>query len=86
MLEKFNNINEVLAKIVEKEDDWFKEETKTLNENISYTYSEDYSEEDEELSATLNIIWNDESYTFERTGYRNISYERWIDNTWYNWE
>jgi len=82
----YDTIEAVLEAIITKEDDWFSEGTKDLDDNISYTYIEDYSEWDAELSAELIIIWKENRYHFDRTGYRNISYERWTDNTWYNWE
>jgi len=81
----YNTIEDVLNAIIIKEDDWFSEGTKDLNNDITYTYIEDCSWDDE-LSAELIIIWKDNRYHFDRTGYRNISYEKWTDNTWHNWE
>lgn len=53
-------------------------------EGIKFTMSDDSSMHSLEVSETLYS--EDGELTFTRIGRKEISYERWIDTSWNDWE
>jgi len=70
---------------LDNSEDWCDSEEWKTFKGIRYYYSEyDYGCED--MQATLIVEISKEEVEFTRHGYKNMSYDRWIDTTWYNWE
>jgi DNA/RNA-binding domain of Phe-tRNA-synthetase-like protein len=71
-------LEEMLKKINEIEDI---EDTFTIDGEV-FHYNEDSDHYSKEIKATLTS----ENYSFSRLGIKEISYERWIDTYWYDWD
>lgn len=54
-------------------------------DGLNFHYREESESHSTELSATLNCYEAGNEFFFERTGYKEISYERWTDSKWYDW-
>jgi hypothetical protein len=69
---------EVLKKVNEID---YIEDTITVDGEV-FHYDEDSDHYSKEIKATLTS----ENYSFSRLGIKEISYERWIDTYWYDWD
>lgn len=51
----------------------------------TYYYMESEYECDD-ISASITLKINEIRYEYAKTGYKNFSYDSWVDTTWYDWE
>jgi hypothetical protein len=64
------------------DEDGFSEDDKITVLGIEFTYSEESSLHSSDVSATLSSG----DFHFEREGRKEVSYDRWVDTNWYDWE
>ncbi len=54
-------------------------------DGLKFHYSEESDSHSKDLSATLSCYEEGNEISFERTGRKEISYERWVDTFWHDW-
>lgn len=51
-------------------------------DGLKFSYSEESSHHSDKVTSALY----GEDISFEREGRKEVSYERWVDTHWYDWE
>lgn len=80
--EEIFKIQEILNK--EYTDDIYEDEI-TVNGSV-FVLMEDICNSSDELAEILYLKDGDFKLEFTRKGYKNYSYERWVDTSWSDWE
>jgi hypothetical protein len=76
------NLEETILDILnDKYSEDIPEDTITIK-GIVFTHDKSNEIHSEDISESLT----GSDFCFSRKGYKNISYERWTDSTWHDWE
>jgi hypothetical protein len=72
----------ILEKLNNDDNDFLSDGDVLTIMGVEFNYSESSDMHDNKVTSSLSS----ELYTFEREGRKEISYERWIDTSWWDWE
>jgi len=77
---------ESLLKDIDREEDWYDVDVYKDFRDFKYLYTEDEIDCIEKESTIIIFDRDGNEYSAFRKGYKNFSYDRYINDTWYDWE